>query len=330
MAESELDLFEVQVGKETTWGTVVAPTAKLMGIESCEIVPLQEAEHIPEMRGDLTPAYNAIVNRFTGEANIEGTITYEDICYFLDSLLGEATPSGAGPYVYSYAGPGAKPTPRVLTLVKGDSEGVYSLAGGLVDTLELTFEKNTRSTFSAHLLGKLVNTDTLASLSDRSVNIAHGNQVALYIDPFGTAAGTTVYSGIKIKAGLSLDMNRQVKEGLGSLNPVGWKQQKADPGANQMTFSLEFDSTSGLSKDMLDALIGATSTPFEKVVRLLAQIDSNHILQVDFAGFSPEAPSMFSDEDGIATVEFTLNAIYESTLANWLKIDVTNQVSTLP
>ena len=330
MADSELDLMQVQVGKEVTWGTVVAPTAKLMGIETCEITPLHESEHIPEMRADLTPAYNAIVNRFTGEASIDGTILYEDICYFLDSLLGEATPTGTGPYTYAYAGPGVKPTPRMLSLVKGSTEGVFALAGGLVNTLEMSFEPNAKATFSAGLIGEDVEIDALEALSDRNINICHGNQVSIDIDDFGVAAGTTAYPGIKTSASLSLDVARSVKAGLGSLSPVGWKQAKGDPGGNQLVLGLEFDNTTALSKEMFEALIAATITPFRKVVRLTAIIAATHSIQIDFAGFCTEAPVLFGDADGIATLEFTLNAMYEATLANWLEIEVFSGLATLP
>lgn len=329
MADSELDLFEIQVGKETTWGTAVAPTKKLMGVESCEISTLHESEHIPEMRGDLTPAYNAVVNRFTGEASIEGTIVYEDILYFIESMFYEDTPSGTGPYVYQYAGAGAKPSPRIMTLVKGSGEGVYCLAGAICNTLEMTFEPNARATYSAGFIGENIEADALVTLGDTAVNVCHGNQVSLYIDDFGAAAGTTIYNGVKTSASISLDMARSVKAGLGSLTPVGWKQAKADPGGNQLTLSLEFDNTTDYSKDLYDELIATTLAPFRKVVRLKAAIAATHLLQIDFAGFSPEAPTLFGDADGIATLEFTLNALYESTLANWIEIEVQNSLASL-
>ena len=109
----------------------------------------------------------------------------------------------------------------------------------------------------------------------------------------------------------------------------GWKQNKGDPGSNQLTIGLEFDNSTGLSKDMFDELIAVTTTPFRKVVRLIATLGTN-ILQIDFAGFASASPTAFTDSDGIATVEFVLSAMYETTLANWLAISLTNGVSALP
>jgi hypothetical protein len=77
-------------------------------------------------------------------------------------------------------------------------------------------------------------------------------------------------------------------------------------------------------------LIAATSTPLQKVVRLDFTLDVNHKLVLDFAGFAPEAPQLWSDDDGIATLQFVLNAQYEATLTNWFDSTITNQVATLP
>jgi hypothetical protein len=330
MANSEVDLFQVQAGEQTDFDTVAAPTVKLMGVESFDIDPIVEATHVPEMRGDLTPAYQSVVDRANCEWTINGTIQFEDICYFLDNAFGEASPAGTGPYTRTYNGAGAKPAPKILTLVKGSTEGVYGVVGALATTLELTFEKNMRATYSVSGFGKQFDEDALATLADRAVTICHGNQVALSMDPFGSAAGTTTYPGVKTSATLSVDLARAVKEGLGSLNPVGWKQNKGEPGSNQLSVTLEFDATTGRSKDFLDALKDATHTPFQRVMRLLATYDANHALRVDFAGFTEEAPSVFTDEDGIATLEFNFSAQYEATLGGWLQIVATNQVSALP
>lgn len=330
MANSELDLFEVQVGEQVDFDTVIAPTAKLMGVETFEITPIVESEHIPEMRGDLTPAYQSVVNRSNAEWSLEGTALFEDLPYILDNLLGEAAPTGTGPYERVYVGAGAKPVPKILTMVKGSEEGVYGIVGGLATSLELSFEANQKVTYTAGGFGKQLLEDTLTTLADRTTGIIHGNQLAIAIDGFGNAAGTTPYPGVKFSGTLSIDIARAIKEGLGSLNPVGWKQPKSDPGSNQLTVSLEFDQTSGYSKDFFDELIAVTHTPFQKVIQLLFTLDANNSLGIDFAGFSEAAPTLFTDSDGIATLEFVLSAHYEATLANWLKITSENGVAVLP
>lgn len=328
--DSEYDLLVTQVGKESTWGTAVSPTAQLVAIENCEITPLMEATPIPESRGNLVPSYNATIDRRFGEGNISGAITYEDLPYWLDGLLGEATPTGTGPYVYTYNGGLQKPTPRYMTLVRGGPEGVYSIVGCMPNTLEMTFESNAFASFSANLIGKDVESDAIATLADRSFNVVHGNQATVYIDDFGSAAGTTEYEDCSFSASVALDMNRALKSCLGSQAAGGWRQSRGDPGANQLTISLELDSATGASVDIFDEMLAATTAPIKKVVRLKFTLDANHELVIDFAGFISESPTLFGDTDGVATLEFVLNAMYETTLADWLEIVVTNSVSALP
>lgn len=330
MADSELDLMQVQAGEQVGFLTGVAPTVKLMGVENFEVTPIVESEHIPEMRGDLTPAYQSVVNRANAEWSLDGTALFEDLCYFLDMLFGEASPVGTGPYVRTYNGAGPKPTPKIMSMLKGSSEGVYGIVGGIANSLELTFEHNAKMTYSVAGFGQKVEEDALVTLADRSVSIIHGNQAAVAIDPFAVAAGTTPYPGVKLSGSLSIDIARGLKEGLGSLNPVGYKQAKGDPSSNKLNLSLEFDKTTGYSKDFLDALIVATHEPFKKVTQLLFTLAATEIMEIDFAGFSPTSPVLFSDADGIATLEFELAAHYEATLSNWLKIVMTNQVAVLP
>lgn len=330
MADSEYDLLVTQVGKESAWGTAVAPTSQLVAIEDCKITPLMEATAIPESRGNLVPSYNATINRRFGEGSISGAVTFEDIPYWLDGIFGEASPTGTGPYVYTYNGGTTKPTPRYMTLVRGGPEGVYSIVGCMPNTLEMTFEPNAYATFSAALIGKDVESDAIVTLSERAFNVVHGNQASLFIDNFGVAAGTTSYDDVKFTASLTLDINRALKSGLGSQAAVGWRQSQADPTANQLTLSLELDNATGASKDLFDALLAATTSPIQRVVRLKFNLDANHDLIIDFAGYIAESPELFGDRDGVATLDFMLNAQYDSTLGDWIEIVVTNQVSSLP
>jgi len=331
MPDSELARAVFQIGKQTAFDSVVAPTAILHGLEELNIKPLIDAEAFPEQRGDYSPSYLAAVNRKSAEWSISGTPVYEDICYFLDMLFGEATPTGSGPYVYGYSAPlSSKPSVRISTLLKAIEEGAYGVTGAIANTFELNLEPNARPTFSCGGPAYVFDTDTEESLSFRTVNPMHANQAQIYIDDWGGTAGTTEYVGCKLSYALSLDLARSVKECIGSYSPVDWRHGKPEAGSNQLTIGLEFNSASGLSKDMLDELIAVTTTPFRKIVRLKLTSGTN-IFQCDFAGFAESAPDdPFIDSDGIATVEFTLSGMYESTLGNWFEAEVTNGLSVLP
>lgn len=324
---TEIDFFEIQIGKETVWGTAVPPTAKLAEVEECTITPEVEAEGHAELSGSLSPAIHAAVNRKAGRASLSGIATYEQLPYLLDSLLGEATPSAGPPHDYAYLGAGAKPTPRQMTLVKGNPSFAEALISAILATLELEFATNVATTFSAEAFGYGVQDDALETLTDATVNILHGNDIALYIDDWAGTIGATEFTGVAFTARLGLDVNRDNVGGLGSVNPKTWKQQRAEPGSNQLMLSLEYETD---AKAYLTELLGVTREPFEKQVRILSQIDANHICQIDFAGFAEEAPELHTDEDGVATLEFTLSARHNVGLGGWLAASITNEVVALP
>lgn len=317
------ELFEVQAGKEVTWGTSVTPTVKLMGISDATIKPIVESELIDEKRGTLAPGYTSVINKVSGEASVEGVVLYEDIPYWLDSLFGLATPSGANPYVYAYSSPvGSAPTTRKMTLASGDGTNEYSLAGAVVKALSISGESNSKLEFSAELIGKQVSSDALASLDDRSVTVAMGNHVALYIDAFGGTIGSTQVNATAFSFELEIETNRELVFHMGSATPTTYREGKWE---GTLKLSLELNAT---SKAYLDSIIGATAV-FKKLVRIKATSGTN-ILQFDFAGFAENAPELWTDEDGVTTVELELKGLVDSDgLEDWLEASVTNSVSAL-
>lgn len=328
MADNQIDLYKWQVGTQSVFGTAVAQTAKLMGITGGSIQPNVSSSEVQDVRGTLTPGYTATLDAKSGEAGIEGDALYEDMAYWLDNMFGQATPSGAGPYVRAYSGAGAVPAPRILTLAHGSGVGVQSLVGALISKFSLAFEPNKRATIKADMIGYGVENDTLDSLADRTVIPIHSNDVTLYVDAWGGTVGTTAITLAKFNIGLDLDLNRKLLPGIASASPADWKQHKGESKSNTLTLALEVDTA---SKAYLDSILASTSSggPLKLQVRIKAQYAVTQILQIDFAGFIAEAPEAVSDSDGVAQFEFQLQALYHSTMASWINISLTNQVSSL-
>lgn len=316
------DQLQYQVATETVRGTPVTPTVKLMGIKELTITPIVTSEGHQDQRGSFAPAHEADLVKQEVEVDIEGALLFEDLPYWLDSLLGQATPSGAGPYVRAYTAPlETPPTPRILTAAKGNGSNVYGANGVVLDELTLTFEKNAEATFSAHGIGTAAATDTLAALSDRTVNHIMGHHLALYIDAFGGTIGTTAFADIYNSLELNIKTNRANAFSLGSLGPKKYREAKYE---GTLKASLEFDTA---SKAYLDAILGASSV-LSKLIRVKAT-KSAAIVQLDFAGFTPESPELFSDDDGVVTLETEFSGLYEAGLANWFAASITNGVAVL-
>lgn len=324
------DLMQVQVGTESPWGTAVAATAKLMGVSACEIQPLVNTKLFKELRASLSPASTAAVSGMAGAAHLEGFGSYEDLNYALENLLGVVTPSGAGPYVR--AGEAAKtatPTPKYLTLLFGNAAGVYGLAGGLGAALTLkgqAGENDTELSYSWDLIGKQVDDGALVALNDRTVNPIMMSHFQVYIDTWAGTVGTTEVLTTTMGFELSLKVDRFLKRYLGSLAPGAWEDRAFKPSDNKLKLSLELNAT---SKAILDALVHSAPALTQRQIRLKAT-DTTRIAQFDFAGTLTQAPKIFTDVDGVPTVDLEFEGTYNSGMANFFEYSITNGVVTLP
>ncbi len=110
---------------------------------------------------------------------------------------------------------------------------------------------------------------------------------------------------------------------LGALTPGGYKQPMWD---GTLKLSFEFNAT---SKAFLDALIAPTANaPVQKQVRI-KHTSGTAIVQYDFCGTAINAPKVFTDQSGVASVDLELHGTYHTTVANWFKASITNSVATL-
>lgn len=318
------DLLQVQVGKETTWGTSAAATAKLMGIEDITLQPKLKGAVNADMRGSLGPGQIAYIQDIEGAGKLKTKVLYEDWPYWMDALFGTATPTGAGPYVYAYTAPVAAPTSRMQTLYYGDSNGTYKLLGATPTKVSIKGESNKELTADIDLIGKQVTTGTLAALDDRAVSPVMGNDLNVYIDAWNGTIGTTLIPAMAYSFTLEIDTGRTLAAYLGSLTPGAYKDQRFGADKNTLKLSLEFTAT---TKAYLDSIIGGTLSQYQ--VRLKATTGASAIWQMDFAGSALDAPDIFSDKDGVCTLDMTLSATYNSTLGSWCKASVTNSVSAL-
>lgn len=321
-------ILDVQVGKESTWGTSVAATARLMGIRNVTLKPLQDAGILPELRATLMPGYTGVVRSIEGAADLEFTAGYEDIEYYLEACFGEQTPSGGGPYVYAGGAPSTTPTLRKQTLYYGDSTGTYKLLGAIGSQLTLKGESHAELMGTVAFVGKNVTTGTLASLNDRTFTPIMGNQAALYMDAWGGTVGTTALTNIAYAFELSFKLGTEplVRHFNGGLTPTSYAYRAPSPENCTLKLSLEFAAT---SKTEVDSIIGGTLN--QKQFRIKYTTGSSQIAQFDFAGsLVKPVDSIFSERNGIAAVDLEYQGTYNSTLGNFFKWSITNSVSALP
>lgn len=300
-------LFEVQLGIEATdaWGTEVASTVKMMGVEDLTITPIITAEQVSELRGTLQPGYRSHVRAAHGEATMSGLLEIDDFPYLLHQLGGNAagTTDAPGNFTYSWASPTEDSDVAdnaSFTLMKTDRTDTYSLLGATLNSLTVEGSGGGPITYSAEFIGKIVSTDTHADLADRVTTPAMGHMGALYIDVASDSIGTTPIANTSYSFSWNVETNRKFLTHIGNLNPSGFREGKW---GGSLSLSIEANSN---TIPLFDGIIGATNTTTGRNVQLKFTAATDSIATLDFSGVFLEAPELYSDEDGVVTLDLEL------------------------
>lgn len=319
---------QLQAGKETTWGTAVTPTVKIMGADvgSVKFSSKRESPVHKWINGSLGPGAVGTLNSVMGELSWSGTVLYEDIAYFLDGIFSEATPSGAGPYTRAYTGATtASTTPRIFTIVYGQGSDTYKVAGCILNELTIKGTWNGPLTYDVSFIGQQQTAGTLAALSDRAVNVVMGNHVALSIDALGGTIGTTAVATTAFDFEWKINANRAAKGYFGSVLAQGWEGNTYE---SSLKLSMEMNAT---SRAYLATIFGATPAVYQRLVRISADDTANRRLRIDGGWHLSEDPELFDDRDGVLTADFNFEAIQDNgAFANWVSVSSINGVSALP
>lgn len=329
MAQKTHALQIVQIGNESTWGTVVAATKKLHGITSIEVVPLAEVSDFPSLEG-LAPIYQSEIVRTGATATIESLVLYEDLPIWLDSLLQtDAAPTGADPYTYSYEAPTTSaPTRRFFTIQYGDSGTSYAMTGALVKSLSISGAAGEALTMTIEFVGHHVEADSIDSLSDRTTNIATAAQTELYIDATGGTEGTTNFDCEMFDFELTIDNMTAVTYQIGAITPCDYYQNRFDGSLNM---TLEYAGDSSRVKTLIDNMLGTSPSQVERLIQLKASNTANLDIEINLGCVLMTAPSIWGDNDGVTTVELEWKLKHLSDIGasgNFVAIDVINGVSS--
>lgn len=326
---------DIYIGRETTngWGTAVPQTSKLIGITDCSIKPGVDVRVIDDIRSTRFPGYHNLVQNKAPTGTIRGLASYDDLGYWLDGMFNSrydtdkgATTDAQGGVIRSWVAPAHSSDTEDFvsyTLAYGDGTNIYSLLGATVSKFTLSAKTGVPTEFSAELFGKQVATDTFETLADRAQNFIIGGHWALKMDPGSDAVGTTTVANHAFAFELAIDTQRTPKLHLGNLTADGVKEA-AWTGTLKLTVEL-----SATTEPYLDNIISATSDGVAKAVQLLATSGSN-TCTISFCGILNGDPSIWTDEDGIQTLELELMGQKTSGNASWLTIGIENDITALP
>lgn len=323
---SLVSLLQTQVGTQSDWKTSATATAKLMGIKSFSLNAGVKSEVHYDQRGSLAGGHLTTVNEEMPSAKMEILALYEQIAYYLDNLLGQATPSGAGPYTRNYAAPGGTvPNPRHLTAIHGDATNFRRLVGLLISKATFKGENGKPMTATFDLIGASSGGGALAALTDATVQVVMGNHMAICIDTWAGTIGATQIDCSAYSYELVVDTKRKPDQFLGSLTACNYHEADGGEGwEGMLTLNMELNTATAAQLTAQND----SSAVYQRQVRLKSMSGTN-ILQFDFAGSSEESPDTYEDRDGVVTFRTALKRTYNPTLGNWFKAQSVNSLATL-
>lgn len=322
--------IKIQLGKEgvATWGagTGIKATVQLLGVTDASLNIADEV-YQPADLGYIMPAINAAQVAQHAAGSVGQDATYQDIAYWLDGTFGPATGSklAGTQYVYKYAAAtSAIAAPRPYTISYGASGAAYRALGMYPTSLNIAIEAGGVWKSTVELLGKTVTTKGLNNtLAIRTVQLIKASDTTVSVGAWANNTYTATAATL-ISATLNASNGRHLKQFMGSLTPTA---SGGDRWEGKLVTVLEYNAT---AKAYVDAMINGVTQ--KRIQISAATAVPLRAADIYFAGTLVEGATLFTDRDGNITVSLTWNGTYSASAAmlTWLKINVTNELVTLP
>jgi len=327
MPAPSIDLFALQIGKQTRFDTGVVPTKLLQGVRDFTATPIRNSEVYRYVDGTLQPSADGELTLLGGEASLQMAGSFQMLPYLLNALFSAAEPTGEDPYTYTYNPPiDEAPTPDPLSIVYADANNQYRFIGALVNSITFSVGgPGEPLEVSADMIGYGYDSQSKVALTAIDIDLIMGHMFDLYIDPLGTYGATRIQTD-HLGFELELTANRAAWYSLKGLDPADWRDTKWEA---SLTLTLALGSEGRVYMDAVRDLT-SSSDPIQKSIRLVAAPSANREFRIDFAGQVESAPEPVQDADGVASYELTFIPVKDTVgLANWAQLTVTNQVSDI-
>ncbi len=328
-----------QIGKETTRGTAVAATNRLIGV-NLSIDPGTTIRRSAHAGGTLVRRGPTAITRKFAQIKATGVLSFEQILYYLYmGVKGNVTPTGAGPYTYTFdPNETSDPEPatftieRRLTDVEGtpgndDIEVEYCFARSL--TVRGAEGEDAAWEFDADIVGRQVTSTTLTpAIAVPSVEEILFAKTQLYIDDTWAGLGGTEVTGAQL-LDFSLTFATGLSPHFGADGNLYFNRytMAGPPGREHgATLDLTLLCDTRMATERTKAQAKAT-----RFVRLKATGSSSRQVTLDMA-VEHESGDIASVDarDGLHIVSMHLVPVYDATGAAHFKATVVNNLATLP
>lgn len=329
MPQANYSLGVVQLAQEATAGTAVAATEIWRGKVA---YPSDDRNRVisEEEIGLLVPAERSYDTKYGATIALPDTeATYEQLPHILEAGVQTVTPTGAGPYVYSYTFPTDTTFNTIATYTLRCGNAIATadfrvVPYCFVSEFELSGKSGEAWMINANWMGQQLTSGTpTAALSLLAVRPLIFANSLLYVDDSGGTIGSTQLSGV-LRA-FSIHCNTGVK--------------MVEPGDNSLYYtdhwydrsSLDFSLTLALEND--NDLVAAERTRYDSDAVGLFRINvpgpGGRDFTLDFAGKYDKVNPYEKLDDGSTGVKFDGHVVYSETDSLFVQWDVTNNRADL-
>lgn len=326
-------LSKVQMGRETTAGTAVPATLLFRGYG---IMDDQREVMFPEERiGIFSGVDRSYIPRYMAAMSFQpNESTFEMLPHVLEAGIQTVTPaqdgSGSG-YIYTYDLPEtAAPTIQPYTLEGGDNQQAEEMEYSFVNNFTLAGNAGEAWMLSSEWLGRQVtNTTFTPGLSVPDVSDMLFQKTKIYIDDVDGSFGGTQKTMTLLSASLAYTTGLIPKFTADGHLYFSFVQTTAPEALLTLTF--EHDATAVAEKTNW-------RNQTARLIRLLCEGDaltttgsaySAKTMIIDLAG-KWESFDPLGDQDGNMISQATFRGRYNATAAEFGKIIIVNELSSLP
>jgi len=325
MADGLNKFNDVRCVPESTAGTKVdVATTRLMGQLSYPYGGPIIHTSKPQSQSLVSPNYPTKVGEELG-FTFEGKCTFEQIIYLLSMGIIECTPTGSGPYVWTFKHNMSQPsTPKSLTLQFGDNAQAYDAEYVIAKSLEFSGAIDTPVMMKAELFGRNFeptswNPAAGALANPSALDTVLSNFTKLYIDLQTGTIGTTEKPktitdwAVKIKTGYEPD-----KHGGDTLAFDSLAQDEPE-----VTVDLTIDVNDATEAERL-----IYSNVGTRLFQLEIAGTGDNLLTFQFAGhYSSFGPK--SEKNGKNKIPVTVHVDLDTGFTDFFIAEVTNSIAAL-
>ena len=328
MAASVVSLEKLQLGIESTAGTLVAADVVLPVETGGQFEPGIERVHLDEAQGVRAMVRHLDVSKGS-RLTYRHSLDYSNILYPLNCGLKKVTPSGGPVYVWT-----VNPDPAVVEALDSATFEVSYTDGSTrhlerefgfatCESFTISIDANQPAQLEATWFGRKSQTSTFtAAQSPLTVSKIPSNLFTVAIDPNWAAMGSTLKSTLVRTATVTVNTGRAPDYTLAGRTDLDMTQlQSGEDISGTLSLTCEYDAAGDTEYDNWEG--GESSIRFIE----LRATNATDILEIQMAvrltGVS------FSTSDGLRLMELTGELVYDPVSTEVINFVVTNAVAAI-